>query len=308
MVMVQAVFVDCTPELRKVIADRDLTIPETVRVHDANPDADELIAMCRDARVVFVEHTVIPSAVLDACPSIRAIVFMGTGAGTYVDLDGAARRGIEVRTTPGYGDRAVAEHALALAFAAARKIAQGDREIRQGDWRPMGGLQLHGSKLAIVGMGGIGTCLADMASALGMTVAGWNRTPRDHPTFIPDLDEVLRGAAVVSLHLGLNAHTAGIIDKRRLSLPKPGFILVNTARAQLVDEKALLDGLEGGRIGHAALDVFPEEPLPADNPYVRLDNTTLSAHVAYMTDMAYEELWLRTLRAYDEVCGSLGKS
>lgn len=305
--MVRAVFVDCTPELRKVIQDRDLNVPETVHVHEASPGADELVAMCRDADVVFVEHTVIPAAVLDACPSIRAIVFMGTGAGTYVDLDDAARRGITVRTTPGYGDRAVAEHALALAFAAARKIARGDREIRRGQWRPEGGLQLHGSKLAVVGMGGIGTCLADMGGALGMTVAGWNRTPRDHPAFTADLDEALRGAAVVSLHLGLNAQTSGIIDARRLSLPQPGFILVNTARARLVDEEALLAGLASGRIGHAALDVFPEEPLPADNPYIRLDNTTLSAHVAYMTDAAYEELWLRTLRAYDEICDSLAE-
>src|SRR5690606_3922543 len=116
MVMVRAVFVDCTPELRKVIQDRNLNVPKTVHVHEASPGADELVAMCRDADVVFVEHTVIPAAVLDACPSIRAIVFMGTGAGTYVDLDDAARRGITVRTAPGYGDRAVAEHALALAF------------------------------------------------------------------------------------------------------------------------------------------------------------------------------------------------
>src|SRR5690606_16392105 len=151
----------------------------------------------------------VPASVLDACPSVRAIVFMGTGAGTYIDLDDAARRGITVRTTPGYGDRAVAEHAMALMFAAARRIACADYEIRQGLWRPSGGLQLQGLKLAVVGMGGIGTCMADLALAIGMRVSGWNRTPRDHGAFVADLDEALTNADVVSLHLALNAHTKG---------------------------------------------------------------------------------------------------
>jgi D-3-phosphoglycerate dehydrogenase / 2-oxoglutarate reductase len=297
----RAVFVDCTPELQRVMDSRRLRVPDTVRVHLANPDADELVAMCRDAEVMFVEHTLVPPTVLEACPSIRAIVFMGTGAGTYIDLDDAARRGVAVRTTPGYGDRAVAEHALALLFAAARGIVSNDRGIRERLWRPTGGFQLAGQRVAVIGMGGIGTCFADMAAALGMNVAGWNRTPRQHPAFVADLDEALVGANVVSLHLGLNPQTRGIIDARRLALPSPGFILVNTARAELVEEAPLLSGLASGQVGHAALDVFPTEPLPSQNPYIALTNVTLTPHVAYMTDAAYEELWIRTLQAYEAV-------
>jgi D-3-phosphoglycerate dehydrogenase len=223
---------------------------------------------------------------------------MGTGAGTYVDLDDAARRRVQVYTTPGYGDQSVAEHAFALLFSAARGIVAMDRSIRTGAWEPSGGRQLKGEKIAVVGLGGIGACMADLALGIGMEVAAWSRTPREHPAFVAELDEALEGAGAVSLHLSLNGETVGILDRRRLLLPKRGFILVNTARAGLVDEAAFLQMLAEGQIGHAALDVFPEEPLPPGNPYQALENATLTAHAAYMTDAAYEELWLRTLKAY----------
>ena len=293
----RTIFVDCTPELRHVITARHLPVPDDVRIHVGSPTQDALAALLSEAEIALVEHSVIPPAVIDRCPNLKGIVFMGTGAGTYIDLEDAARRNLPVLTTPGYGDRAVAEHALALLFSAARGIAAMDRAIRAGLWRPTGGLQLQGRKVAVLGLGGIGTAFADMATALGMRVAAWNRTPRAHPAFVPDLDEALRDADAVSLHLGLNAGTAGLLDARRLGLPRAGFILVNTARAALVDEAAMRDALASGRMGHAALDVFPQEPLPAGSPYATLENATLTAHAAYMTEAAYEELWHRTLRA-----------
>jgi len=294
----RAIFVDCTPELSRVIEQGGLPVPATIGVNEGNPTEDELIALCKAVDVILVEHTVVTRAVLDACPTVRAIIFMGTGAGTYVDLDDAARRRVQVYTTPGYGDQSVAEHAFALLFSAARGIVAMDRSIRTGAWEPSGGRQLKGEKIAVVGLGGIGACMADLALGIGMEVAAWSRTPREHPAFVAELDEALEGAGAVSLHLSLNGETVGILDRRRLLLPKRGFILVNTARAGLVDEAAFLQMLAEGQIGHAALDVFPEEPLPPGNPYQALENATLTAHAAYMTDAAYEELWLRTLKAY----------
>ncbi|MEZ2410731.1 2-hydroxyacid dehydrogenase [Bosea sp. RCC_152_1] len=294
----RAIFVDCTPELARVIEQGGLPVPATVEINEGSPTEKELIDLCRGKDVILVEHTAVPPAVLDACPAVQAIVFMGTGAGTYVDLDDAARRGVKVCTTPGYGDRSVAEHAFALMFSAARGIAGMDRGIRAGTWTPAGGLQLKGEKLAVVGLGGIGGCMADLALGIGMEVAAWNRTPRDHPAYVAELDDALQGASVVSLHLSLTAETIGILDGRRLMLPNRGFILVNTARAGLVDEPALLRMLAEGQIGHAALDVFPQEPLSPASPYRELENATLTAHAAYMTDAAYKELWLRTLNAY----------
>lgn len=297
----RAIFVDCTEDLARVIELRRLHVPASVTINKGNPSEGDLVQLCAGADVLFVEHTVIPSFIFDACPSIRAIVFMGTGAGTYVDLTEAEARGIEVHTTPGYGDRAVAEHTLALMFAAARRVATMDRDIRRGVWSPLGGTQLEGQKIAVLGLGGIGTCMANLATALGMKVSAWNRSHRDHPAFLPDLDRVLEGANVVTLHLSLNDETKGILNERRLQLPARGYILINTARAGLIEEPPLLRMLAEGRIGHAALDVFPEEPLPGGNRYTQTANVTLTAHAAYMTDAAYEELWLRTLRAYQRL-------
>ena len=297
----RAVFADCTEELRRVIEVQRLHVPSSVRINYGTPTEAELIKLCSDRDVLFVEHTVVPSSVLAACPSIRVVIFMGTGAGTYLDLDDAAERGVDVMTTPGYGDRAVAEHAFALMFAAARNIAAMDRDLRVDVWKPLGGLQLENQKIAVIGLGGIGTTMANLASSVGMRVSGWNRTRKDNRHFVADLDEALRDASVVSLHLSLSDETRGIIDSRRIMLPAKGFILVNTARAALVDEHALLEGLSRGQVGHAALDVFPEEPLRAANSYTQLANATLTAHAAYMTDAAYAELWNRTLRAYDRL-------
>jgi D-3-phosphoglycerate dehydrogenase len=297
----RAIFIDCTEELAGVIHQRGLPVPEAIKINKGSLGEADIIELCAEAEVVLVEHTVVSPNILDACPSIRAIIFMGTGAGTYIDLDDAARRGVAVYTTPGYGDRSIAEHAFALMFSAARRIAEMDREIRSGIWSPLGGLQLMGQKIAVVGLGGIGSCMADLAAAIGMEVAGWNRTPRDQPNFVSNLDAALDNANVVSLHLSLSPETAGILDTRRLLLPAKGFILVNTARAGLVEEATLLEMLADGRIAHAALDVFPEEPLAASNAYASLRNVTLTAHAAYMTDAAYEELWLRTLKAYGQL-------
>lgn len=297
----RAVFVDCTPELSRVIERDKLPVPATITINEGNPTETELVDLCRSAEVVLVEHTVLPPAVLDACPSLRAIVFMGTGAGTYIDVADAERRGITVRTTPGYGDRSVAEHAFALMLSAARGIAAMDRGIREGGWLPTGGVQLAGQKIAILGLGGIGRCMADLALGFGMSVAAWNRTAREHASFVPNIEDALRDASVVSLHLSLTPDTAGLLSRQRLALPRKGFILVNTARAGLIDEPALWDLLVTRQIGHAALDVFPDEPLPSGSPYRTLENATLTAHAAYMTDAAYAELWRRTLHAYEVV-------
>lgn len=294
----RAIFVDCTPELGKLLEASKIASPENVTIYHGSPSGDELPGLCQGFDVVFTEHTVLSPGVFDACPSVRAVVFMGTGAGTYVDLADAERRGVQVLTTPGYGDRAVAEHALALMFAAARNIARMDRDIRAGLWRPLGGVQLRGAKLAVIGLGGIGTTLADMAAALGMEVSGWNRSPRDHASFEPELEVALKGADFVSLHLSLTDETRGLLDAKRLVLPRRGFVLVNTARAGLVDETALFGALETGQVGHVALDVFPEEPLPQANRYAGLEHATLTAHAAYMTEAAYTQLWARTLRAF----------
>lgn len=296
-----AVFVDCTDELAAVLGRLGLQVPAELQVNHGNPSRDQLMRLCSDAEVLLVEHTVIPPDAIRAARKLRAVIFLGTGASTYVPLEVCAELGIPVLTTPGYANRAVAEHAMGLLFAAARDIARMDWEIRAGEWLPRGGVQLHGRKVAVLGLGEIGRTFAEMAAALGMRVAGWNRSPIDSPYFVQDLDNALRDAEIVSIHLALTEQTRGLIDAARLGLLAPGAILVNTARAQVVDESALISALASGQLRHAGLDVFADEPLPANNAWHDVDNTTLTAHAAYMTDEAYAELWAKAMQALRSV-------
>ncbi|HEX9646218.1 MAG TPA: NAD(P)-dependent oxidoreductase, partial [Alphaproteobacteria bacterium] len=230
-----------------------------------------------------------------ACPGLRTIVFMGTGASSYIDLDAARRRGIRVHTISGYGDRSVAEHALALMLAGGRKIATMDRAIRAGEWATLDGVELAGKTLGVVGTGGIGKEMVRLGAALAMRVIAWNRSgvPADLPAEACALDELLASADVISLHLALNDQTREIIDRRRIGLIRPQAMLVNTARGGLVDEPALVEALQAGRLAHAALDVFADEPLAAGHPLARLDNVTLTAHAGFMTREASERLLRR---------------
>lgn len=278
-------FIDCPPflhELRtSVLADK---LPE-LDIHVGEPTPGSLPELMAGRSVVLNDHTMLTGETMAACPDLRAIVFLGTGAASFVDLDAADELGITVRSYKGYGDRSVAEHTLALIFAAARKVAAMDAAVRAGRFEPLDGLELLGKTLGIVGTGGIGAELARMAAALGLRVIAWNRSGVDEslPVEAVELDALLSTADIVSLHLALNDQTRGFIDAERLARLKPGAILVNTARGAIVDETALVDALRHGVIGHAALDVFAEEPLPVEHPFTSLANVTLTAHAGFMT-------------------------
>ncbi|MBV6659773.1 glycerate dehydrogenase [Pseudomonas yamanorum] len=295
--MSDIVFIDCTPELSDLFASGKIKAPDNVYVNVGDPTPGEVIALCSDARVLLVEHTVIEAKTLEACPHLTTIIFMGTGAGTYIPLEWAKSRGIVVATTPGYGSTAVAEHAMALTFAAARRLGPMIKDLKSGVWQPRGGMQLKGRKVAVIGLGEIGRCYAEMASALDMRVSAWNRSPVDSPFFEPDIEKTLHEAEVVSLHLALNEQTTDFLNASRLQLLKPGALVINTARAALIDQDALALALQSGQVGHAALDVFWQEPISADNEWCNLEQVTLTPHAAYMTEEAYLELWKRTLQA-----------
>ena len=180
-------------------------------------------------------------------------------------------------------------------LAAGRGIVRMDRDIRAGRFEPASGIEFAGKSLGVVGTGGIGKVMARLGAALGMRMLAWNRSgvPDDLPARATELDDLLAEADVVSIHLSLNEGTRGLIDRRRLGLLKPGALLINTARGAIVDEAALIEALQDGRIAYAGLDVFTTEPLAADHPLARLPNVTLTAHAAFATREASERL-LRT--------------
>jgi len=205
--------------------------------------------------------------------------------------DELAELGISVHLIKGYGDTAVAESAIALMWASARVLAQMDREMRAGNWLREDAMQLTGKTLGLVGFGGIAAEVARIAKGAGMRVIAWNRSPKQHPgvEFVP-LDRLLADSHVVSIHLLLNDETRGFITREKIAAMRPGVILVNTARGAIVDEAAMIEALRSGHIRHAGLDVFNIEPLPKDHPLTKIPNVTLSAHSAFRTPEASENL------------------
>ena len=267
-----------------------------VEVHYGAPaDADDWVARVGDAELVMLGWSV-PDAALERFPAVRAIVFLGTGAADHINLALAARLGIEVRTVSGYGDDSVAEHALALLLAIARRIPEHDALVRGGEWGQRAGTLLRGKTVGVVGLGGIGARFAQLASGIGMNVIGWNRSAErgastsDSGIPLLPLDELCKRADVVSLHLALNADTEGLIGAERIDAMAPGTILVNTARAGVVDVEAVRRRTEAGELRYGA-DVFDPEPLPADSPQRQLPNTVLTPHVAFFTPEATLELY-----------------
>ena len=245
------------------------------------------------------------AALLSGVPNLRSIVFLGTGASSYVDMTAAERHDIRVRTVRNYGDRTVAEHAFGLLMSAARDVARMDRDVRAGCWSAREGIELKGRTLGLLGLGGVGAEMARIAAAFGMRVIAWNRSgiPPGVPAESADLDTLLSMADAVSLHLALVSETRGLLDSRRLARMKRGAILINTARGALVDETALIEALQTGHIGHAALDVFTTEPLDKGHPLARLDNVTLTSHAGWKSRAASRRLLQLALDiAADDSC------
>ena len=288
----RGVFVDANEALA-VIFER-LTKPGDpgVRIHrDPDVTPDQLPGVLDGAEIAVVDHTALPTEIARHCAGLKHVVFLGTGARSYMNPEELAELGISVHLIRGYGDTAVAESAIALMWASARNIAQMDREMRAGNWLREDGMQLTGKTLGLIGFGGIAKEVARIARGSGMQVIAWNRTPKKVAgvEFV-ELDELLTASDVISLHLLLNDETRGLISRACIEAMKPGVILVNTARGALVDEEAMIEALKSGQIRHAGLDVFNIEPLPAGHPLTKLTNVTLSAHSAFRTPEASENL------------------
>jgi D-3-phosphoglycerate dehydrogenase len=289
---VRGVFIDANGSLADIFERQNVAGDPPVRINrDADIAADQIPDVLDGAEIIIIDHTPLPTEIARRCTGLKHVVFLGTGARSYMNPEELAALGIEVHLIKGYGDTAVAECAIALMWAAARGLAAMDREMRAGNWLREDGMQLTGKTLGLIGFGGIATEVARIALGSGLRVIAWNRTPKSFPgvDFV-DLDTLLARSDVVSLHLLLNDDTRGLLSAEKIAAMKPGVLFVNTARGALVDEQAMIDALKSGHIRHAGLDVFTTEPLPADHPLTKLSNVTLSAHSAFRTPEANENL------------------
>jgi phosphoglycerate dehydrogenase-like enzyme len=225
--------------------------------------------------------------VLDVAPRLRLVQKLGVGLNT-IDLEACRGRGIAVCNMPGPNAPAVAEAALLLLLAALRRLPDWHQRTRAGEGWPtdpqladrMG--ELAGRTVGLIGYGDIARRLEPVLVALGARVVHHARRD-DRPGWLP-LDELLRTADAVSIHVPLTAETEGLVDRRRIGLMKPGAIVVNTARGGVVDQVALVEALRSGRLGAAGLDVFASEPIAADDPLLALRNVVLMPHVAWLTN------------------------
>jgi D-3-phosphoglycerate dehydrogenase len=289
---VRGVFVDANESLALIFERLAKPGDPPIRIH-RDPDVmpAQLPRVLDGAEIAIVDHTALPTEIARQCAGLKHVVFLGTGARSYMNPEELAKLGITVHLIRGYGDTAVAECAIALMWSAARGLAQMDREMRAGNWLRDDGMQLTGKTLGLIGFGGIAAEVARIAMGSGMKVLAWNRTAKSHPGIeFTDIDALLKRSDVVSLHLLLNDETRGFLSRERIAAMKRGVILVNTARGALVDEAAMIGALQSGQIRHAGLDVFNIEPLPADHPLTKLPNVTLSAHSAFRTPEASENL------------------
>jgi phosphoglycerate dehydrogenase-like enzyme len=220
------------------------------------------------------------------------IAVLGVGTDN-VDLAVASRMGVKVTNTPGFSAVSVAEHTLALMMAAARKIPEHEKELRAGRWTRMPMTQLYGKRVGIIGFGNIGRQFAGLARGIGMKVWAWTFNPsarraEEAGIQFVEFDQLLSQSDVIAVTIKASEKTRGLLSREALEKVKPSCILVNTARASIVDTTAMIEALQKGKLAAAALDVYDREPLPAGDPILSLPNVVLSPHNAGMTPEAIE--------------------
>jgi glyoxylate reductase len=230
---------------------------------------------------------------LDAMPNLEFVSSVSVGV-DHIDVQALSQKHIPLGHTPGVLVDTTADAAFALLLAAARRLAEGDRYIRDGNWLPekrwsldfFVGKDVSGATLGIVGLGAIGQAVARRAAGFGMQVIGWTPSGRDVPGVESvSLDELLLRSDFVSVHLALTDTTRNLIDTAQIAAMKPGAVVVNTARGGIVNEQALAQALDSGHIFAAGLDVFEQEPVAMDNPLLQHPRAVVVPHIGSATTL-----------------------
>lgn len=281
----------------------DLQALAPCTVHDRTPPG-EVAARCADAEIVITNKALLPREVIATLPKLKFISVTATGH-NIVDTAAAKERGVPVSNVPLYGTRAVAQFTIALLLELCHHVGAHAASVRAGDWvksadwcyarTPL--LELDGLTFGVVGWGRIGQATAEIARALGMKIIAASRTPKppkDGVEFV-DLDTLFRRADVVSLHCPLTPETKGLVNAARLALMKPSAFLLNTSRGPLLDEAAVAEALNNGRLAGAGLDVLSTEPPKAENPLLAAKNCLITPHQAWAAKAARARLMETTV-------------
>ena len=256
-------------------------------VYEEFPEGlDQQLERVADAEIVISSRNRLkwPASTLECCPRLRMMTTCSIGVDA-IDLEAAARLGVVVCNVPGRTAAVVAEHALALMFGAARRLAFATAAVKAGQWLTPDNFVLKGKTLGVIGTGAIGREMLRLGQAVGMKTQAWTFHPsadrsRDLGVPFTDLDTLLATSDVVSIHVKLTTESRHLVGAREIGLMKPTSLLVNTARGPIVDSAALVAALNGGHLAGAALDVFDQEPLPVDDPLLNCEHVVLTPHTA----------------------------
>ncbi len=279
---------------------------ETV-LYDDTPK-ELVLERIRDADCVMVNRTPLRENVLSQASRLRFIATFSTGY-NQVDIEAAKQLGIVVSNVPDYSSSAVAQMTFALLLELAMRVGDFNNAVKNGAWQrdgvyamwhyPM--TELAGKTMGLIGYGSIGSAVGTLARAFGMRVLAYSRTPKPEQACFVPLEQLLMQSDVISVHLPLNDDTRGLLSADRVALMKQGAFFVNTARGPIVDEQALADALNAGRLSGAAVDVVSKEPVQDDNPLLSAKNCIITPHVAWApieTRVRLVELVAKNLTAF----------
>ncbi|KAF3306663.1 phosphoglycerate dehydrogenase-like enzyme [Aerococcus sp. 150760007-1] len=260
---------------------------------DKTTDPNELYERSKDADIVMIANNPFPAEVIERLENTKFINVAFTGF-DHVNSKASKHKGIAIANASGYATTAVAELALGLTLDLFRAITKGNDDIRNANFQgPFQGREIKGKTVGIVGTGHIGLETAKLFKAFGADLIGYNRSEKqeakDLGVELVELDELLQSADIVSVHLPLNDETRHLLNKDKLSLMKESAVIINVARGPIIDDSALADLLNEGKIAGAGIDVFDgEPPLPADYPLLSAKNAILTPHVGFLSDEAME--------------------
>jgi phosphoglycerate dehydrogenase-like enzyme len=294
MTPISVAILDDFQNVTRMLADWGRLPPHvSVTVFNDHVEGDTLVRRLKpfDVLVLTRERTPLPRSLVEQLPNLKLVVTAGM-RNLGIDLAACRERGALVCGT-GSGSSPTAELAWGLILALARHIPEEDRALRDGKWQTTIGVGLKDKTLGVLGLGKLGTQVARIGLAFGMKVIAWSQNltaerAADAGCIRVEKAELFRMADVLTIHLLLSDRTRGMVRREELALMKPSAFLINTARAAIVDEQALIDALTKGKIAGAGLDVFSREPLPANAPILRAPNTVLTPHLGYVTRETYD--------------------
>ena len=295
--MVRIAVIDDYQNVARTLADWD-SLPDGSQVdfyQDHLTDRDALVERLRGYDVIQLmrERTVFDAELLDALPNLRMLSGTGGGYANSIDIPHATERGIVLTRTGGSAGGSVEELTWALILGLTKRLREEDRETREGQWQTTLSPTLSGRTLGIIGLGRLGKRVAQVGQAFNMELIAWSpwqteERAAEHGAKLLSREEFFSTAYVISIHIPLTAESRGLVTAADFAMMQPNAFLINTSRGPIVDEPALVAALREGRIGGAGLDVFDEEPLPKDHPFLSLPNTLLTPHIGFVTEEGYQ--------------------